>query len=94
MNRLALAWIGYTDQSTARGVYILESADKIYFFAELTALSTDSSGLLPEYQTNNMQALNKAGHALHLTPGAFSTNCRSSKIRDSVTDLGWKDPVV
>jgi len=83
-----------TDQNTARGDYFLESADKIHFFAEPTALSMDGSSLLPEYQTNKMQALNKAGHAMHLTPGAFSTYCRSSKIRDLVTDLGWKCPVV
>jgi hypothetical protein len=82
-----------TDQKTARGDYFLEPADKIHFFAEPTALSMDGSSLLPEYQTNKKQALNNAGHAMHLTPGAFSTYCRSSKIRDLVTNLGWKYPV-
>lgn len=85
-----------TEQNTARGDYFLESSDKINFFAEPTALDKDGTSLLPEYQDSDqkMKALNKVGHALHLTPGAFSDYCLSSKIRDLVLDLGWQDPVV
>jgi phytanoyl-CoA hydroxylase len=86
-----------TEQNTARGDYFLESSDKIHYFAEPTALAKDGTSLLPEYQADSnskMKALNKVGHALHLTPGAFSDYCLSEKMRDLVLDLGWQDPVV
>jgi phytanoyl-CoA hydroxylase len=85
-----------TEQNTARGDYFLESSDQIHFFTEPTALDKDGTSLLPEYQVDSkkMTALNKVGHALHLTPGAFSDYCLSKKVRDLVLDLGWRDPVV
>jgi phytanoyl-CoA hydroxylase len=72
----------------------LESSEKAHFFTEPTALDKDGSSLLPEHQDNKMTALNKVGHALHLTPGAFSDYCQSAMVRDLVLDLGWQDPVV
>jgi phytanoyl-CoA hydroxylase len=83
-----------TEENTKRGDYFLESSDKIHFFTEPTALDKSGTSLLPEYQDSKMTALNKVGHALHLTPGAFSDYCLSAKIRDLVLDLGWQDPVV
>jgi phytanoyl-CoA hydroxylase len=86
-----------TEQNTARGDYFLESSDRIHYFTEPTALDKDGTSLLPEYQVDDnskMTALNKVGHALHLTPGAFSDYCLSEKVRDLVLDLGWQDPVV
>jgi phytanoyl-CoA hydroxylase len=83
-----------TEENTKRGDYFLESSDKIHFFTEPTALDKDGTSLLPEYRDSKMTALNKVGHALHLTPGAFSDYCLSAKIRDLVLDLGWQDPVV
>ena len=86
-----------TESNTARGDYFLESSDKIHYFTEPTALDKNGTSLLPEYQVDSnskMKALNKVGHALHLTPGAFSDYCLSEKMRDLVLDLGWQDPVV
>jgi len=81
------------DQFAARGDYFLESANKTHFFAEPAALDTDGSSLLPQYQQDKLTALNKVGHGLHLQPGVFNEYCRSAKVRELVTDLGWKDAV-
>jgi phytanoyl-CoA hydroxylase len=84
-----------------RGNYFLESADRVHFFAEPeTLVSTEKSPddhpqLQPMYQLNKIGALNKAGHALHLLPdSAFQKYTVSSKLLETVKDLGWKDPVV
>jgi phytanoyl-CoA hydroxylase len=81
-------------ENTARGDYFLESSDKIHYFAEPDAMADGS--LKPEYADNKLEALNKAGHAMHLQPGSvFHSYCMSDKIRTLVkTELGWKNPVV
>ena len=72
--------------------YFLESASRVHFFAEPTALDQDNR-LLPQY--TKLAALNKAGHGLHrVVPGAFYDYTVSSKVRRLVRDLGWHDPVV
>jgi phytanoyl-CoA hydroxylase len=88
-------------QNVQRGNYFLESADRVHFFAEPeTLVSTEQSSdnhpqLQPMYKLNKIAALNKAGHALHLLPdSAFQKYTTSSKLLKTVTDLGWKDPVV
>jgi phytanoyl-CoA hydroxylase len=97
-------------QNTARGDYFLDSAENIHFFAETAALlpadaandGADSPRLRPEYEgVHKIRALNKAGHALHLSPrhhdgtaNVFHDYCKSSKVRELVKDLGWNDPVV
>jgi len=65
--------------------------------------------LVPEYQNRKVEALNKVGHALHLSqPGngdpsnngcaidnrAFHEYAFSAKVRNLVSDLGWNDPIV
>ena len=86
--------------NTARGDYFLESADKIHYFTEPTALTTTPHGrqvLKPEFQgANRIEALNKVGHALHLDEKtAFGKYFRSTKLAKLVkNDLQWKDPVV
>lgn len=89
--------------NASRGDYFLESASKVHFFAEETALLAVEDGgdennntkeLKPEFQKDKMAALNKAGHAMHIIPGAFQDYAKSDKIRDLVLDLGWTDPVV
>ena len=87
--------------NTARGDYFLESADKIHFFAEPTALETNAATghqvLKAEFDgTRRMQALNKVGHALHLDKStAFGQYFRSAKLAQLVKDeLKWQDPVV
>lgn len=41
-----------------------------------------------------MAALNKAGHAMHIIPGAFRDYTTSKKVKDLVRELGWKDPII
>ena len=79
-------------ENAARGDYFLESASKVHFFAETTAL--EDGKLKPEFAKDKMSALNKSGHAMHMIPGAFQGYALSDEIRELVLDLGWKDPVV
>ncbi len=73
--------------------YFLESANRIHFFAESKAM--DENGKLKcEFWNDKMAALNKAGHGLHMVPGAFHDYTKSEKIRTLVMELGWRDPVV
>jgi phytanoyl-CoA hydroxylase len=88
-------------QNVQRGNYFLESADQVHFFAEPETLASPEKSpdqcpqLQPMYQLNKIAALNKAGHALHLLPdSAFQKYTSSFKLFETVTDLGWKDPVV
>jgi len=73
--------------------YFLESASRLHFFAESDALD-ESGALLPKYQQDKLSALNKAGHGMHMIPGAFRDYATCTKLRDLVQDFGWIDPVV
>lgn len=88
-----------TDEHEARGSddYFLESASRVHFFAEPTALNEDDGSLKEEFKESNskkLRAINKAGHAMHIIPGAFSDYTCSKNVKSLVSDLGWKDPVV
>lgn len=75
--------------------YFLESASRVHFFAEQDALDEENGGSLkPFYQTHKLQALNKAGHGMHMIPGAFHNYSTSTKVKLLVHELGWTDPVV
>ena len=53
----------------ARGDPFLESADKVSYFAEPTALDSETGNLKPEFvDDKKIFALCKAGHGLHLPP--------------------------
>lgn len=83
--------------NTKRGDYFLDSSNKVHYFAEPTALEIDTDGkqkLKEVFLENKLAALNKAGHGMHVIPGPFRDYTLSSKMRDLVTELGWKDPVV
>ena len=89
-----------------RSDYFLDSATKIHYFAEPYAVqhendnnSSNNSGgsattLKEEYRSNKVTALNKAGHGLHLRPGAFQEYTTSNKISQLLRELGYIDPVV
>jgi len=83
-----------TKENAARGDYFLESASRVHFFAETSALVEGEKELKAEYQNDKLSAPNKAGHAMHMIPGAFQDYALSDKVRSLVCDLGWKDPVV
>ncbi len=84
--------------------YFLDSATKIHYFAEPYAVQQhdgDSGGsssttttLKEEYRCNKVTALNKAGHGLHLRPGAFRDYTTSLKISQLLRELGYVNPVV
>jgi phytanoyl-CoA hydroxylase len=117
----------------ARGDPFLESADKVSYFAEPTALDPESGCLKQEFRDrdNKMFALCKAGHGIHLPPSfrrvetsegddekktnnkdddkdddeddnhkkknarePFFEYTSSSKLRELVLSLGYRDPVV
>ena len=93
--------------NVARGDYFLDSSDTVHYFAENSALQQQGGSdtndestkevsklLKPEFQTNRIAALNKAGHAMHNREGAFRDYTLSKQMNDLVQDLGWKDPVV
>lgn len=81
-------------ENETRGDYFLESASKVHFFAEPSALVDGNNQLKPEYQVHKIEALNKAGHAMHIIPGSFRNYALSNKVQSLVLDLGWQDPVV
>ena len=92
----------------ARGDPFLESADKVSYFAEPTALDSESGSLKSEFSNKDqkMFALCKAGHGLHLpssfrhenkdnkTHEPFFEYTSSSKLWELVASLGYQDPVV
>jgi len=71
--------------------YFLDSADRIHFFAEPAAV--DEEGKLLENVTKEM-SLNKVGHGLHVADPVFRSYSQGQKVRDLVSVLGWKDPVL
>ena len=79
--------------NTARGDYFLDSSNCVHYFAEPQALD-EQKKLRPEYEADKLAALNKAGHGMHIIPGAFQDYTRSSKVLKLIQDLGWQDPVV
>lgn len=82
-------------ENTARGDYFLESAARVHFFAEPSALEDDAKQLKPEFRNNNkITALNKVGHGLHLRKGPFSEYAFSTKLQELMTELGWDDPLL
>ena len=55
---------------------------------------TPDGKLKEEFLECKIHALNKAGHGMHVQPGAFHEYTTSAKIRNLVQELGWVDPVV
>ena len=93
----------------SRGDPFLESADKVSYFAEPTALDPESGSLKPEFceKSKKLLALNKAGHGLHLPPSfrnsdstepdvhqPFFEYTSSPKLWELVSSFGYQDPVV
>jgi phytanoyl-CoA hydroxylase len=90
-----MAFSTQVDDNESQGSddYFLESASRVHFFAEVTALDEHGS-LKEEFVTDKVRALNKAGHAMHTIPGAFQDYTVSAKVKSLVAELGWKDAVV
>ena len=82
-----------SNQTQTSDDYFLESASRVHYFAEAHALDPQGA-LLPEYHSNKLLALNKAGHGMHLIPGAFSNYATSDKVRNFVSELKWQHAVI
>ena len=77
----------------------LDSAYRVHFFAETDCLETNPETgkmeLKSEFKgSRKINALNKAGHGMHMIPGAFRDYTLSEKVKCLVDRLGWQDPVV
>lgn len=94
-NTIAFGTDQESNQVQTSNDYFLESASRVHFFAEPSALCKETGALLPQFQTDKLGALNKAGHGMHMIPGPFHDYATSDKISSVVLALlGWKDPVV
>ncbi len=98
------------ESNKARGDPFLDSADKVSYFAEPTALDPESGALKPEFcdKDKKLFALCKAGHGLHIPPSfrnedtgdkgdvhePFFKYTTSPKLWELVSSLGYQDPVV
>ena len=80
-------------EAQATSDYFLDSASRVHYFAEKDALD-DNGELKSEYQSDNITALNKAGHGMHVTSGAFQDYTRSKKVGNLLRELGWQEPCV
>lgn len=69
--------------------YFLESGDKIRFFFEEQAFNPDGT-----LKHNKDQSINKIGHALHDLDPVFNSFSRTPQIRQLVSDLGLRDPLL
>lgn len=69
--------------------YFLESGDKIRFFFEEQAFNPDGT-----LKQNKDQSINKIGHALHDLDPVFNSFSRTPQIRQLVSDLGLRDPLL
>ena len=69
--------------------FFLSSATTISYFFEVGALDAKGKLVVPI-----TQAINKIGHNLHDLDPVFSDFSRQPIIRDLVSSLGWKDPLL
>lgn len=75
-----------------RDNYFNYSAEKISFFLEEDAID-DSCGRI-KHGIPKSELVNKAGHGLHLSDSVFREYSFSSKVKELVHFLGYKDPVI
>nr|CAD7585697.1 unnamed protein product [Timema genevievae] len=78
-----------THSQQSKDKYFLDSADKVSYFFEASALN-EKGGLLVEPQV----ALNKVGHALHWLHPTFKKLTFSEKVKEACFQLGFEDPSV
>ncbi len=76
-------------QSRLTDDYFLESGDKIRFFFEEDAFLPDGT-----LKQSKEKSINKIGHALHDLDPVFSEFSRTGELRDLVSDLEIKRPLL
>ena len=77
------------EQTRTSDDYFLESGDKIRFFFEENAFHPDGT-----LRQSKAQSINKIGHALHDLDPVFSDFSRAPQIKQLISDLGIKDPLL
>lgn len=77
------------EQSRLTDRYFLESASDIRFFFEEDAFSSDG-----QLKQAKEKSINKIGHALHDLDPEFSSFSRAPAIRELVSDLAIKNPLL
>ena len=77
------------NQGKPKDEFFLSTATTISYFFEVGALDATGNLTVPVER-----AINKIGHNLHDLDPVFSTFSRQPIIRDLVTSLGWKDPLL
>lgn len=77
------------DQIFLHDRYLLESADRVSYFFEVTALDGENKLVVPK-----SVALNKIGHALHWRSEIFRDISFKPAVKNLVRQLGFLDPVI
>jgi phytanoyl-CoA hydroxylase len=77
------------EQNRLTDDYFLESGDKIRFFFEEGAFLTDGT-----LKQSKEKSINKIGHALHDLDAVFNEFSRTPQLRQLVSDLGIKRPLL
>ena len=80
-----------TEKQHIRNSFFLDSAESIRFFLEEG--SVDDTGSL-RADVRKEEAVNKAGHALHILDPVFREYAFSEKVTSLVFSLGYVDPVL
>lgn len=78
-------------------MYLVESTDKIRAFLEKKAheiLNESKENTNTNAQVPNKKIFNKIGHALHALNPLFKEVTFSDNVKNAVTSLGYKKPVV
>nr|CAD7392645.1 unnamed protein product [Timema cristinae] len=78
-----------THSQQSKDKYFLDSADKVSYFFEASALNDKG-----ELQVEPQVALNKVGHALHWLHPTFKKLTFSEKVKEACFQLGFEDPSV
>ena len=82
---------GEQEEAQGSSDYFLESSERVHFFGEVDAVD-EAGKLLPGL--SKLEALNKAGHALHSQDPVFERYSTSRRVGKLVRALGWKEPVL
>ena len=85
----AISIFSTREQTRTSDDYFLESGDKIRFFFEENAFIPDRT-----LRQSKEKSINKIGHALHDLDAVFDKFSRAPQVKQMVSDLGIKQPLL